>query len=369
MNVVFRADASIAMGAGHVMRCLSLADALSARGASVRFICRAHVGHFGDEISRRGYAVDLLPVDRLPEARRAPDTAPPLAHADWLGSDAVTDAAQTLAVLKGAVVDWLIVDQYALDACWEQQLRQATGASVLVIDDLADRAHACDVLLDQNLGRHARDYSGLVADACTLLIGPAYALLRLQFAEWRELSLARRAQPQLGRILVAMGGSDPRNATSEVLDALRHCVLPHELRISVVMGAHAPYLREVRACAGELRNAAEVQVDVHDMARLMAASDLAIGAAGTSAWERCCMGLPTLLRVLANNQRAGAQALAKAGAAIVLREGAGFAGDLRAALAKCQEPSMLSAMQNACAAMVDGGGAHRVVEALFGRRR
>jgi UDP-2,4-diacetamido-2,4,6-trideoxy-beta-L-altropyranose hydrolase len=216
------------------------------------------------------------------------------------------------------LLDWLVVDHYAIGRCWEQTLR-ASAKRIMVIDDLADRPHDCDLLLDQNLGRSEQDYGGLLNPSTTMLIGAQYALLRPEFAALRPQSLARRAQnPQIKHLLITMGGVDNDNMTGEVVDAIKACPLPPDLRITVVMGLHAPWLTQVQAQVTNMPWPTKVLVGVNNMAQLMADSDLAIGAAGSTSWERCCLGLPTIQVALAENQIPIAMALHAAGAAVVL---------------------------------------------------
>jgi len=339
------------------MRSLTLASALREQGVQCRFICREHDGNLIGEIRRQGFIVHALPL--AVTAGEHDETSP---HATWLSTDWATDAEQTLTALSGAIVDWLIVDHYALDARWEKQLRAACR-HLMVIDDLADRCHDCDVLLDQNLNRRAADYAALVSRDCTVLVGPKYALLRPEFAALRDYSLARRENPRLEHLLVSMGGVDKRNVTGRVLDALNDCALPAACRITVVMGAQAPWIAEIRAQAAGMRST-EVLVGVRNMAQLMADSDLAIGAAGTSAWERCCLGLPTLIIVLAVNQSAGAQALNKSGAALLLEDREQLAIELQVGIRTLMQPKGLQRMQEACRLVTDGMGAMRAVEII-----
>jgi UDP-2,4-diacetamido-2,4,6-trideoxy-beta-L-altropyranose hydrolase len=300
------------------MRCLTLADALRERGASCTFVCRPHPGHLLDLIEQRGHQALALP--ELLEGAQPNRNG--TAHAHWLGTCWTIDAQDTQQALGahmgGQPVDWLVVDHYALDARWEEVLRPQSQR-IMVIDDLADRPHACDLLLDQNLGRKEADYGGLLKGKTTTLVGPQYALLRPEFAALRAQSLARRkSQPQLRRLLVTMGGVDKDNATGQVLTALQSCSLPPDLRVTVVLGPHAPWLAQVQAQAKQMPWPTEVLVGVSNMAQIMAESDLAIGAAGSTSWERCCLGLPTIQVVLAQNQEAIAQALGHAGAALML---------------------------------------------------
>lgn len=312
-RVAFRADASVEIGTGHVMRCLTLADALRDEGAQCLFLCRPHEGHLLDLIADRRHEAIALP--RHGTVTPADPNAP--AHADWLGADWETDAEDCRKALAGREADWLIVDHYALDHRWEKAMRQICH-HLLVVDDLADRAHDCDILLDQNLGRRAADYRNLLPQGAQTLIGPRYALLRPEFSALREESLARRKHARLRHLLITMGGVDKDNATGAVLDALKGCDLPRELQIAVVMGPYAPWLAQVRAQAATMPRPTQVLSGVRDMARLMVEADLAIGAAGSTSWERCCLGLPTIQLVLADNQALIADALEQASAAVTL---------------------------------------------------
>lgn len=307
-TVVFRVDASTDMGNGHAMRCLALADELRTRGAQCCFVSRPHRGNLVSMIDARGFAVRVL---RAP----APARRPLPGHQDWLGADWYDDARETCAMLGTRRIDWLVVDHYAIDSRWEQRVR-AQARRLLVIDDLADRPHDCDILLDQNLGATPQDYAPWIAPGCVTLIGPRHALLRPQFARRRAQSLLRRKVPQLHRLLITMGGVDKDNATSLVLDALGACALPETMRISVVMGPHAPWIDAVRDRASRMHVPTEVLTGVEDMADLMSRADLAIGAAGATSWERCVLGLPSIVVAVAQNQHAIARALDSAGAAI-----------------------------------------------------
>lgn len=313
MHIVFRTDASLQIGTGHVMRCLTLAQALLERGAQCSFICREHPGHLIDLIRQRGFLVHALRCDQDWGGQKNTPS-----HAGWLGADWQADALESKVGVGETAIDWLIADHYALDWRWEHAMR-AYCRKIMVIDDLADRMHDCDLLLDQNLGRNLEDYDGLLECKVKTLIGPQYALLRHEFSALRPQSLRRRqSNPQLRRLLITMGGVDNGNATGLVLASLQSCSFPTDLSITVVMGPHAPWLTQVREQATKMPWHTEVLVGVDDMARLMAESDLAIGAAGSTSWERCCLGLATIQIALAQNQVTIAQALSDAGAALTL---------------------------------------------------
>lgn len=371
MQIAFRTDASLQMGSGHVMRCLTLADALTAQGAQCHFISRAHPGHLLDLIRQRGHLVTSLPAPSLDPATFTeaagvavdPSAAVPV-HAAWLGCHWQTDAQQTGNVLATLKPDWLVVDHYALDQRWELAL-QPHYTKLMVIDDLADRAHACDLLLDQNLGRQPEDYAKLVPAHCQVLTGPHYALLRPEFAALRAYSLQRRQTTSaIRRLLITMGGVDQPNATRQVLQALKNCPLPADCNITVVMGLTAPWLQNVRELAAQMPWPAEVVVNVNDMAQRMADSDLAIGAAGSTSWERCCLGLPTLMVVLAENQKPGAQAMEAAHAARLIGAVSDIATQQPLAVAELIDSDCRRRMSLAASAITDGQGVEKILQTM-----
>ena len=361
MKFLFRVDASIKIGTGHVMRCLTLADELARQGHECRFVCREHEGHLGALITSKGYGLTLLPApsDNKPEA----DDRNSDCYARWLGVPWQEDACQTLDALAPWQPDWLVVDHYALGVQWERTLSSIVG-KIMVIDDLANRAHDCSLLLDQNLGRMASDYDGLLPEDCQRLIGPSYALLRPEFAKLREQSLNRRKKPELKRILISLGGVDRANVAGQVLAALAHSSLSVSTELDIIMGSSAPYLDEVRRQTEQLPFNATVSMNVHNMAERMMLADLSIGAAGGTSWERCCLGLPAILVVLAGNQVAGATALVTSGAAVTIGDGDQLRATLHSVLAKLFEPGRLELMSGAAARITDGYGAYRTLQAI-----
>jgi UDP-2,4-diacetamido-2,4,6-trideoxy-beta-L-altropyranose hydrolase len=314
VKVIFRTDASVEIGVGHVMRCLTLADALRSNGADCKFICCEHKGNLIEQIRQRGHVAVSLPINLSNLANNNVKDGDVLNHTSWLGNDWATDAAQTKVIASEAWVDWLIVDHYALDIRWEESLRPSCR-KIMVIDDLADRPHDCDLLLDQNLGRITSDYSSLVPNDCIVLAGPYYALLRPEFAEFRAHSLRRRTTSKIENLLITMGGVDQADATGHILQSLIESWLPKEISVTVVMGSYAPWLERVKSIAAKMPNPTKVMVNVQNMAELMANSDLAIGASGSTSWERCSLGLPSLIGVFADNQKSIANALSLSGAA------------------------------------------------------
>jgi UDP-2,4-diacetamido-2,4,6-trideoxy-beta-L-altropyranose hydrolase len=350
-RVVVRVDGSTRMGGGHVMRCLSLADALAAGGARVAFVSALLPDFLADLIRASGH--DLHRIEPT-EALRAEGE-------DWdsalLPTEAqVQDAGRTIAAAGEA--DWIVLDHYRLDARWAESL--PSRARRLVIDDLANRRQACDLLVDQTFGRSVRDYLPFTGDHTKILAGARFAMLRPEFPAARAAALGRRETPAApSRLLVSLGQTDVGGVTREVLESVLERLGP--IDVDVVLGPTAGSRSWVEALA-----VANPRVTLHigsrDMAGLIARADIAIGAAGTSAWERCCLGLPTVTLVLADNQRLVAGNLERAGAIIVAPD-ASRTGECLARL--CEDERLRMGMIAAAAAITDGHGSALVADAMF----
>lgn len=361
VRVVFRVDASPEIGTGHVVRCLTLAAALRGRGAQCLFISQDHGGEFLDRIRENDFELVALPTPRssfMPQGNSG-NASPYLA---WLRCDWQVDAEQTRPVLERDPPKWLIVDHYALDARWESALRPHCRR-LLAIDDLADRDHNCDLLLDQNLQEDGR-YANRIPKRCRTLIGPKYALLRPQFA------LARKRQPvrhgQVSRILVFFGGVDSSGETQKALAAIEMLDRP-DLAIDVVIGRGNPHYSAIQEICRRLVNNVEIYCDVEDMAARMASADLFIGAGGSSSWERCSLGLPSIIMATAENQIPQSEALARAGAQIYLgRASLLTPGDLaRSVVEVLRLKELRIHMANQAHMLVDAQGASRVANQLL----
>lgn len=357
MRAAFRTDASTQIGTGHVMRCLTLAQALRDQGHECLFICRDHEGHLGELIAQREFELHLLPLPKKDESYAEKHQLP---HSSWLGASWRQDAEKTLKILSNKAIDWLIVDHYALDAQWEREVSM-TVDRLMIIDDLADRNHDCAVLLDQNLGRTQSDYSGLVPKTCNVLAGPHYALLRPEFADYRPKSIARRRHPELKRIMVSVGGTDSPNFTGQILDALAESELPETTEIDVIMGHSAPHLELIRDNTSKLPFRCTVSHGVSNMAERMTFADLAIGAAGSTSWERCVLGVPSILLCQARNQSEILDALAATDAAVKIDSPFSKEQLIQHINQMLRHPEMLERMAYAAAKVCDGEGAKRIV--------
>ncbi len=365
MLMIFRCDASIRIGNGHVMRCLTLADSLSEQGVNCCFISRFHEGNMVGYIKQRGYETYCLPV-----IKQISDDiqCKPFDYQQWLGADVRTDARETLKIIKkisANPIDWIIVDHYALDKAWEQILRTYCKR-IMVIDDLANRAHDCDLLLDQTFDRSVEDYENLTPTLCIRLTGSQYALLRPEFAELREYSLMRRQTSEFKQLLITLGGVDKDNVTESVLNNLQGCNLSHDCRIVIVMGSNAPWIEAVKKQAAQLEWQTDVLINIENIALLVAESDLCIGAAGTSSVERCCHGLPTLLIVAADNQIETAKKLETYGAVINLGiSGSDNMKNLDFSLKSLiEDRSRYNTLVKNCFSVTDGNGVYRVTQMI-----
>ena len=361
MQVVIRTDASLQIGTGHVMRCLTLAVALKEKGAMVQFICRELSGNLITSIEDKGFLVHKLQADEIAILNniKADDD---LFHASWLTVTQEQDAKECQLLIEDIKPDWLIVDHYAIDYRWEKQFK-ANYRKLMVIDDLADRKHECDLLLDQTYGRTEEDYNALVSQTCNLLLGAQYALLRPEFAKWRQYSLQRRSKPELKKILISMGGVDLENVTGQVLELLNACGLPKEITITVIIGATAPNIEKVKKIADAMQNKTEVKVNVSNMAELMANADLAIGATGTTTWERCALGLPTIMMTMADNQIFASTKLAKANIGWVLSSPIQVNEVLCDLVAGAK--AILTEVSKASIVITDGKGVERICELIW----
>jgi UDP-2,4-diacetamido-2,4,6-trideoxy-beta-L-altropyranose hydrolase len=333
-QIAFRAAASPSIGGGHVVRSVAIANALRAAGAACTFFVNEDAMKAVPLLAQSGHGLIATPQDN--------------------------EAAVALAKTQTRF-DWLVVDDYSLAAAQEIPWR-AVAKNILVVDDLADRVHDCDMLLDSNPGRGTQDYSRLVPAAARLLLGGAYAPLRAEFALSRATALARRAattRPE--RLLVSFGLVDPGGITAQAVSAVA-AALPG-LAMDVVLGPFSQSRAKIEA-------AAYPQVTLHvappSMSDLMIASDIALGAGGSTAWERACLGLPAIAVVLAENQRGFAHDLATRGVLFAVEE----TPDLWKTVVRdlsvlIDDKSVWQKMSRAAATACDGLGAQHIVQAML----
>lgn len=357
MQVVFRTDASNKIGSGHVMRCLALAEELSSNGAKVTFVCREHQGNMCALIESSGHKVHRLPL-------KDPDlvTATSAGHDQWLGVPWSKDAEETAATLSKLAkpADWLVVDHYSIDRRWEIMLRPIVHR-ILVIDDLADRPHDCDVILDQNLHRGiATRYNNLVPSNCLRFLGPRYAILRPQFKKARNR--LRQRNGTIRRVLIFFGGVDLGNETSKAFLGVQ---IAGDFLVDIILGPTCPHVSATANLVKDMPNVT-LHIAPDNIASLMIAADIAIGAIGVSVWERSCLGLPSIVISTAANQISPAQALLDNGCIVYIGESNYVTADEIALSIKAlvAEPSRVKNMSRACMGLTDGNGTNRLIRAL-----
>jgi UDP-2,4-diacetamido-2,4,6-trideoxy-beta-L-altropyranose hydrolase len=330
---LFRCDASPTIGAGHVTRCLALAEILSETGWRIAFTVRPETVQTVPALAASGFKVRVL-------------------------GDSNHELEALCAETSGNA-DLLVVDHYQWDVAVEQACR-SFARKILVLDDATGRDHDCDVLIDA-AAAGPEAYAGHVPAHARVLAGPAYALMRRSFVLHRPAALARRDGRPVKEILVSCGATDPTNVTSLVLDALDD--VAHDVTVTVVLSSRAPKVDDVRR---RLRGKARLLLDADNMADLMSYADLAIGAPGASAYERAVLGLPSILVTLADNQRGIARLMEEAGAAAdggVIDDG--FAPRLGRIVERLLADGWArTRMAQAASALIDGRGAMMILKAV-----
>lgn len=346
MRVAFRADASSRIGLGHLLRCLSLAQALARCGAEPLFLLRASDVDASARVRQAGFAAHLLPLPAVHEPGRL--------------DDAEADAQTCVDALSDAPPAWVVVDHYGLEAGWHEALRAALSCRIAAIDDLADRPLAVDALIDHNLvpdSTHAQRYAPVLKREPRWFCGPRHALLGPAYTDLPEFVV----RPEVSSIGIFMGGTDPGRASAEVLSACRLAGFAGAIEIASTRAA--PTLAALQA-AVKADGHARLSLDLPDLAAFYGRHDLQIGAGGGAAWERCAVGAPSLTLVLADNQRAVIPALVQLGAT------ATAAGTAPAHIAAALHPLLADAavrlrLSRTARALVDGWGSRRVALGLM----
>ena len=351
MLVVFRVDSSHQIGIGHLMRCLTLATALREQGATCEFICRSHAHNSIDLIKQEHFRVYELPQGIEP-------TAP-----DCLGVAPVIDATETLAIIKSfsGVPDWLIVDHYGIDRGWEQIVRPFVKR-IFVIDDLANCPHECDVLLDQNYFEvGANPYEKLVPSQCNLLLGSSYVILNSQYHQYAEKR--NTFSKSVKNILVSFGSSDLQNLTGKILESVTSAALP-PVNLDVVVGLLNPHKESIRNIVKQQKNIL-LHENICCLANLVAKADLAIGAAGISTWERCYLGVPTLVISNIPNQVPHCLLLHQSGYIKYIHKPLDDISLLTEIKNLIFNEELRRSMYDLCIQLIDGKGTKRVIDVMM----
>ena len=336
-NVVIRVDSGKEIGWGHMMRCFSLAEAITAKNVKISFISRKLSGNLCKFIEEKGYDVYYLPNKDL----------------EWKN-----DAVKTIKIINNLdSVDWLIVDNYRLDKKWEVILRPHVK-KIMVIDDMTKREHDCDLILDQNLYENMKEcYEGLIPRDCKKLIGPKFALLRKEFYQIRKN--LKKPNGKIKRILVSFGSDDHTNETMKVLEAINQ-LNNKQIKVDFVFGISGKIFKNMKKLCSKTSNIT-CHYQSMNIAQLMKKSDLSIGAGGSTTWERCCLGLPSIVSISAKNQKKLTEVVAKNGCSVNLGWAKELSSEDYVKAIESLDNMHISQMSKKCVQLVDGRGTHRVV--------
>ena len=346
MRFAFRVDSSPKIGMGHLMRCLTLATGLRQRGFECYFICRDFSGNGVQHIRDNGFQLELLSIEGIE------------LDSTWLGVPQLQDANDTTDILSKTCVDWLIVDHYDIDKIWEAEARSKfPDMKIMVIDDLANRMHDCDVLLDQTYGRSVSEYHALVPADTKFCMGTEFALLKTRFKQLREQNLRNEKPPnEKCHILVTLGGGHNFIPIQVIGEVLRQLATEYEFSATVLTGSTPQEL------LGDYKNMGsriELISFSNDIENEMMKADFVIGAGGGTSWERCCLGLPTVVLTIADNQIEIAKILDKKKAGISVKT---TAEDISSAVIEMlSDPVLRHEMSKNAASLCDGNGVSRVV--------
>lgn len=341
-TLCIRADAHAKIGIGHVMRCLALAQAWQESGGKVAFLCRPLAPSLSQRLLDEGFALEPIQGEAAAPA----------------------DVDEAIAACRRHQARWLCIDGYQFTAHYRSQIAVA-GIKLLVIDDLADSdLSQANAILNQNAYATAEMYA-VKAPGTKLLMGARYVLLRREFLKWRDA--ARPIPPHAKSVLLTMGGSDPGNATHTVMTLLRQ-MGGSRLKVTILIGSANPHVESLQALLPALQASHEVELLVNppNVPELVSRADIAITAAGSSAWELACLGVPMMVLETASNQRLVAGWLKEKGVArvfgpLTLDDGSRFMQEFRELV---KDAALRQHLSERGKALIDGQGAHRVVAAL-----
>lgn len=358
MKAIFRVDSSNFIGFGHLIRCLTLAKELRERGVECSFVCRDHPGNIAAKVIDSGFSVFLLERANEASALKGSD----LEYDNWLGCSWQIDADETNEILKSVQPEWLIVDHYSIDVKWEEALAK-DYMNLMVIDDIANRDHSCNILLDQNLFINMKSrYEKHVSSQCLQLLGPKYALLQAEYSQCRVKVKVRNGSTK--NLLIFFGGSDQINLT-ELAVLAAHSFGREFSSINVVMPSTSPFYHQVKKLIKPLNNV-KFHCDLPSLAPLMLEADIGIGAGGATNWERFCLGLPSLVITLAENQRPVNQDLHQMGLIELIGDSETIEIEqVRTAIRSVLSRRDLVGWSNRCMGECFGNGATLVADAIL----
>jgi UDP-2,4-diacetamido-2,4,6-trideoxy-beta-L-altropyranose hydrolase len=290
-KIIFRADASSRMGTGHIMRCLSLAEHLQKAGGKAVFVMSETLPSLNTRLESKG--VDFLEIDVIPGG--------------------FEDAGQTAQIVKDLSASWIVLDGYHFNSLYQKKIKDS-GLRLLVVDDIGSvDYYFADIVLNQNLYADKSMYANKESYT-SLLLGTCYVLLRPEFSKWSKWR--RTFAKDNSNILVTLGGSDEKNFTGKVIEAIQE-INSGKLDVVVIVPNNSHY-EELESSIKKSKIHIQFKKNVENMSDLMAWADIAVSASGTSSWELAFMGLPTLCVAIADNQCQVVEALSKVGVSVNL---------------------------------------------------
>lgn len=343
MKFLIRADASTQIGFGHVMRCCTLATSLAERNHTIKFLCEELPGNLINHIENLGFTVVHLKVQNSKNKNY--------------------DEHQLLSVIQGEKPDWMIIDHYQVDAKMESSYRDAGASKIMVIDDLANRSHNAELLLDQNLiENYSSRYQSFVPPGCITLLGPDYTLIRPEFLKYRQPSLERRTNSEMTNVLIFMGGGDVYKETTTAIEAVYSSNIQWS-RLNVVLSESCSNQDDIVKLIQQKEYAA-LHIQTNYMAQLMFEADIAITGGGSVSWEKCLLGLPSLVYIMSADQEPLARALQKENAQINLDQKEKLSKNNCINLLENMNRDQLLSLSGSAAKICDGLGAKRVIDKL-----
>jgi len=351
-NLFVRVDAGIEIGDGHFLRCLTLANSLKKKFDQIIFISNQLPKHFIEKIKRSNFKIyKINGYTQIQEKKLGEKIKEHLINNDLVETKKIIEKYKNS-------TNWLIIDHYGIDYVWEKNVR-TNIEKIIVIDDLANRKHRCDILIDQNFYENMeKRYTKLIPNYCKQFLGPKFTLLRPEFFNARK-NLKRKKQ--FKRILISFGGSDPSNETKKALLAIND--LDEKYRIDVIVGTNNPNKKQIMKLCSKISSCNFYQ-QVENISKYMKKADLAIGAGGTSTWERCCLGLPTIVTSLSKDQKKINEELSKIGCMIYLGDADKTTKIDYVKILKEIDSKRLSEISEKCLLLVDGKGVKRTVNKI-----
>ena len=341
-NLFIRVDSGLDIGLGHVMRCFALAEVIKNMNFNVYFISKGIEGNVIKNVENYGYKVFRIDSKAIKSSK-----------SHWK-----MDAVKTTKIIQRFKNEknLLLVDNYELSNMWETWLKLVVD-KIIVIDDFLNRSHNCDLFIDQNLHTSKKERNKI---NCKKLLGPKYALLRKEFIKSRKI--VKKRSGKINRILVSFGGSDEKNQTLKVLKAIKK-LDKEKINVDVIVGEPNKNKIKIKKICSMLKNSTYYQ-QTKNMAKIMNKADLAIGAGGIITWERCCLGLPSIVSIVSKNQEDAVNAVSKKGCLINLGRAERLISEDYLNAIKKLDSRKLIRMQKKCMELIDGRGTERVAKQI-----